>query len=192
MTDKWADFRQAILNNERLKGLPAYKELKDLAGMHGISMPYAYKMRSQLIREGKLRPEIIRTRSDRKGAKAVGAYLPIGSLAEFRKELEKELPMTKDEWIRVLSHLVRTGAPAMKISAIKALEDLTRSSERQVGPPPPMTHAERRERMARLMRAVGPELTDEAREDAFGRTPEGGVLAGTPAPPEGPQPGPVQ
>lgn len=176
---KWSEFKQILLNNERARGTPGFKTCKELALDFGISLPYAYSMRSKLIKKGLL-PKISEHTPP-------SLRLPNTSLEDLKRALESEIVMSREDWLKILSHIARTGAPVTKIQAIKALEDLTRSSQHRIGPPPPLSPDDKISRLARLIAACGKEIHDAAYKKAFEdpQTPPELLLA-----PEAPREGP--
>jgi len=75
--------------------------------------------------------------------------------------------LTAPERRRILEEIAKTGAEATKISAIRALEELDRQAGGSIGPKPPLSVAEKVNRLARLMLAVGPSIVEQARVAAF-------------------------
>lgn len=63
--------------------------------------------------------------------------------------------------------MIRNGTDAVKLQAIKILEDLEAASARSVGPPPPRTDEDRTSRLAMLMVAVGEAISRAALVAAF-------------------------
>ena len=82
--------------------------------------------------------------------------------------------------LRILSNIAKSGNDNIRISAIKALEDLDRISGANIGPPPPSNDEERITRLSRLMVAVGRPLADAAMAKAFGGNNELPQTEGSP------------
>lgn len=75
--------------------------------------------------------------------------------------------MDKATRVKTLSQIAALATDSVRISAIKALEDIERGEGSTVGPSPPLTSEEAVSRLARLMFAIGPELTEIARQRAL-------------------------
>lgn len=162
--------REFMIKNEMVKGLPAYKSVAQIAEMFGVSQQYLYRVRQILTKKGLLKHH----------TSAIGEILTsdpgVGRLAKLDPEgllklVENEVILSPLDRLKILSRLVRTGAPALKIQAIKTLEELGRTAEQRVGPPVPMTLEDRIARLGRLLLAIGEETSSKAFEVTFGYAP---------------------
>jgi hypothetical protein len=162
-TIKYAAYRQALIDNDKLKGLPTYKTAKELAALYGVPPAYAYQIRHRLVKQGVItRDKFISPREATKISHTT---------EELLKVLEEEPLLSALDRLKILSRLVRTGAPAIKIQAIKAMEELSRSTEKRVGPPQPLTEEDRIARLGRLMLGCGEETCERAWDVAFPSQP---------------------
>lgn len=153
---------QELIKNEENMGTPLYKSYLEIADKYKMSRRTVYRIRRILIDEKKILETV--SANTMWGEKS----RPTITVEETRKLLEGEDIMPSTERLKTLSRLIRIGAPLIKIAAIKALEDMTRASDGQVGPPIPLTDDLRQSRLARLMMATGQETTDAAYSIAFG------------------------
>lgn len=167
---KHTGLKEAIVKNEHLKGLPTYKTPHEIAREFNVSPEYVYQIRHRALNVtqynisprqatrllGQGHTDAVRLISDK---------TPPDKLLEILDAIPEVGPR---ERIKVLSHLVRTAAPLVKIQAIKVLEELTRSSEQRVGPPAPLSAEDKIARLARLLMAVGDEIAAQAWETAYG------------------------
>lgn len=172
-TTKYPGLKEAIVFNETKLDTPDYKSAGDLAKEFGCSLGYIYRQRYLLgianMPEKQPTPTI----------RLTDAISDTGAL----KDLLAEPLISPLDRLKVLSRLIRTGAPQVKIAAIKAYEELTRTSEGRIGPGTPLTDDEKATRLARLLMAVGETVAKTAWETAFGnKTPTSANRAPLPAP----------
>lgn len=165
---KYSGLHEAIIKNESVKGLAGYKPIEELAQEYGTTVRYLYRVRKILRDKGLLK----RGFQSFSGKAEHHGYLGKLDPEELIKVIENEPILGPLDRIKILSRLVRTGTPALKIQAIKTLEDLSRVSEQRVGPPSPMTRDDRVARLSRLMLAVGEETVAMAHEVTFGYKPQ--------------------
>lgn len=185
---KYRALASAILDNERLIGTTSYQVPEDLAKMWNVPRRVIYYLRNKLgIRSKRREGSGHFGHEGRKGRGSVPTayrnfpaadrittpHIFTTSAEDLLKILEHEPLLTQLDRLRILSRLIRTGAPAVKIQGIKAYEELTRSTTERVGPPEPLNDEERVARLARLMMAVGPDITAQAQEVAFAQEDEG-------------------
>jgi hypothetical protein len=83
------------------------------------------------------------------------------------RSLEHEGIISPIDRLKMLSRMIRVGSPMIKIAAIKAIEDLSKTSEGRVGPPAPLTEEERVTRLARMNLGLGQATVDAAYDIAF-------------------------
>lgn len=173
-----------MLDNERLVGTSQYKTVQELAIEFEVTPLVVYQLRHRLkLGLDRKNPKEPRTTTPL----STSASPSVDSTAALLKVLEDEPLLGPADRLRILSRLIRTGAPAIKIQAIKTYEDLTRVTVEKVGPPDPLTEDEAVARLARLMLGLGEPIVSKAREVAFGSQEES-----PPGEPEAPlQPDPV-
>lgn len=172
-TTKYPGLKEAIVFNETKLDTPDYKTPADLAKEYGCSVGYIYRQRYLLgianMPEKQPTPTI----------RLTDAISDTGAL----KDLLGEPLISPLDRLKVLSRLIRTGAPQVKIAAIKAYEELTRTSEGRIGPGTPLTDDEKATRLARLLMGVGETIAKTAWETAFGnKTPTSANRTPLPAP----------
>jgi hypothetical protein len=117
------------------------------------------------------------------------AQRPARGLPEPPDEAYHLRDMTPDEMKGVLVRLIRNQAmpPQIRIAAIAAKQklDFEAQDRNALGPGPPLSREDARDRLGRLMKACGPELVHEAITVAFGGEANGqeeAVDPGQPAP----------
>jgi hypothetical protein len=190
MAEKYKALRSAIIDNEKLVGTTQYKTVADLATEYEVNPLVIYQLRYRLGYAGKKNTE---KTGHPKSTPLSETILPdVRTTEGLLKILEDEPLLGPIDRLKILSRLIRTGAPAIKLSAIKLAEDLSRATTERTGPPDPLTEDEAIARLARLLMAIGHTITDKAREVAFGSPQEEEELPqGEPAPPLQPDPAPV-
>jgi hypothetical protein len=191
MAEKYKGLRSHIIDNEKLVGTSQYVSVHDMAAEHEVNPLVVYQLRYRLGFSGK-------KSTDKAGHPKITpiseTMLPDVRTAEgLLKILEDEPLLSSLDRLRILSRLIRTGAPAIKLSAIKLAEDLSRATTERTGPPDPLTADEAIARLARLLIAIGPEIHAKAQEVAFGSPQEKEEPPqGEPAPTLQPDPAPIQ
>ena len=135
----------------------------DLAEKHSVKVGTVMAM-NRLLRKQGLIPS-----SDRQVAGAV-----ISPVKRAKRDAEALTPeqllegvMTPEGRRRVLSSLAKSGAEPVKVSAIRALEEMDRQTGRQVGPGEPSSDEEYVERLGRLIYAAGSEIGGRAAKQAL-------------------------
>lgn len=165
---KHANIKLHILENEKHIGTALYKTVAEMATEWEIPANTIYQLRHRLG----LKSTPFQLQKNRDAASRglnSHIHLPAATTTEgLLKILEDEPLLTPTDRLRILSRLIRTGAPAVKIAAIKTYEDLTRVTTENVGPPPPQTSEEAVARLARLFIALGKRITKQAYTTAFG------------------------
>lgn len=163
-TWKNGPLEDAIIANEQLRGTASYKTVGMIAHQYGCTHATVYTYRYRLVKQGRLPkpPPHARSTESRLALNEVD-LTPKG----FVKDLDAEPLIPAIERMKVLSRIIRTASPAMKIAAVKALEDMTRAKEGRVGPPAPLTEEDRVARLSRLMMACGQTTVDAAYAVAF-------------------------
>lgn len=155
--------KSTIIDNEKLDGTALYKTVAELSTEYEVPITTIYQLRHRLG----LKSTGFQKRHTQ--APTTHTLLPASTTTEgLLKILEDEPLLTPSDRLRILSRLIRTGAPAVKIAAIKTYEDLTRVTTENVGPPPPQTSEEAVARLARLFIALGKRITKQAYTTAFG------------------------
>jgi hypothetical protein len=93
---------------------------------------------------------------------------PLGlNLEKLLAGLECEAVLAPQERRQLLSRIARHAPAAIKIQALKALEEMDRQQGRQVGPPDPMTDEELTARVAVVLSSAGPHLGHAAIKKAL-------------------------
>jgi hypothetical protein len=159
--EKYAGLRVMILQNEQAVGTPSYKTVVQIAEHFGTTPAYVYRVRYLLG----MKDTPMKLQSSH--VKLETATDEEGSL----KDLLNEPLISPLDRLKILSRLMRVGAPSVKIQAIKAYEELTRTSEGRIGPGPPLTDEDRIARLARLLMALPATLTSQSWEIAYGYAP---------------------
>lgn len=160
---KHPGIRDVVLQEEinKTRGL-AHMSPKKIAEVYGTTVGYIYGIRRELQLSG-LMPksgEAAATQHLTKAEKRAsrGSRTELQRADEDPEYLQKLLAdepvMTALDRIKILSRLVRLGAPSVKLQAIKVLEDLTKQSENRIGPPPPLTEDDQVAHLTRIMLAV--------------------------------------
>lgn len=150
--------RDFIVANETRKGQAGYLPPKDIALKFGCSIQYVYRVRYLLgMKNAPSQPKTPTISLDHE----------VDESGALQQLIDEPLIGPLDR-LKVLSRLIRVGAPAVKIQAIKAYEELTRSSDSLIGPGAPLTDEDRVARLARLLMAVGSTTASKAWEVAFG------------------------
>lgn len=156
---KYKGLREAIVYNETKLGTAEYKTAEQLAKEFGATRAYVYRLRYLLgFKIPNLKPK------PQEDLSLKSAITDTGAL----QDLLNEPLISPLDRLKVLSRLVRTGAPAVKIAAIKAYEELTRTSENRIGPGPPLTRDDKVARLAKLFLALPQDVAAEAWEIAYG------------------------
>lgn len=161
--NKYKGLREAIVFNETKFGTADYKTADQIAKDFGCSTAYVYRVRYLLgfkIPNLKLKNPPPSDPTER--VTSTGAL----------EDLLSEPLISQVDRLKILSRLIRTGAPQVKIAAIKAMEDLTKTSDDRVGPGPPLTDADKISRLARLLLALPEEISSQAWEVAYGTRPQ--------------------
>ena len=145
---------EAMIANEAYRGTHKFASVAELADRFNVTHATVYTYRKRLAMKDLIQLQVRRPDD---GSADFGP-----TIAELKRDPEALIRAISDEPIlgpidrlKILSRLVRTASPIIKISAIKAIEDLSRSTEGRVGPPPPLTEEDRVARLARLMLAIG-------------------------------------
>lgn len=150
---KSAQIRDAILRNESLKGQPEHRSTKQLAQDLGVDIAFVYSQRARL--------------KDKVKHYQDPYFKNFADPRALQKVVEEEAVLTPLERIKVLSRLIRTAAPLVKIAAIKALEELTKQESNRLGVPPPLSEDDRVARYTRLFLATGYPTVHAALQIAF-------------------------
>jgi len=179
----------AILSNETFKGTAQYKSVRELAEEFGVLPTTVYTHRTRLG----LRKMIEVANNGQKYTNRVpvppelkAPYDKSAALSERNRQglmqsytraavttddlvrsLDGEGVLTPLDRLKMLSRLIRVGSPMIKIAAIKAIEDLSKTSEARVGPPAPLNAEERQTRLMRLFLAMGKEEVKAAYDATF-------------------------
>lgn len=176
MAEKYNALRSDIIDNEKLIGTSQYKTVAELAVEYGVKAITVHQLRHRLGLTG--RKHEAKTGSPKLTPLSSTLLPDVRTTEGLLKILEDEPLLTSLDRLKILSRLIRTGAPAIKLSAIKLAEDLTRVTTERVGPPDPLTEDEAVARLARLLIAIGPVIHAKAAEVAFGskeeELPQGG------------------
>lgn len=160
--NKYPGLREALLYNETRAGEPDYLSIEELAEKFGCKVSYIYRLRYLLgFKGGATKLQSL------KSVHTTARVTPEGVL----QDLLNEPIVSPLDRLKILSKLIRTGAPPIKISAIKAIEELTRTSEGRIGPGPPLTDDDKITRLARLLLAIPQTLSAQAWETAYGYPP---------------------
>jgi hypothetical protein len=159
--EKHVGLRTEILLNEQRVGQPDYKTVVQIADQFGTTPAYVYRVRYLLgLKDTPFKQQTSHLKLE-------SAIDEEGSL----KDLLNEPLISSLDRLKILSRLMRTGAPSVKIQAIKAYEELTRTSEGRIGPGAPLTDEDKIARLARLLMALPATLTTQAWEIAYGYPP---------------------
>jgi len=163
---KYFELKKAIVENERYLNTPTYKTVNDIAIEWEIEPGKVRQLRHRMG----LRRGLGITHNVQKYSRLAPGLDEEGLL----RSLADEPLMKPEDRLRILSRLVRTGAPMIKITAIKAIEDLTRVTTERIGPPDPLSADEAISRLARLMIAAGKKISSAAFSRAFEESNEPG------------------
>src|SRR6185503_19220933 len=130
----------------------------------GVDRETIYQLVSRLRRQGRLAPSV------RQFTKA--SYPMAPDPAAIRAQIRAatnlaEGVMDSQERLLELSRLGRGAPDPVRRQAIMDLENVTKSTGAQIGPKAPLSASDKVSRLAKLMRMVGPELTNRARIEAF-------------------------
>jgi len=178
--EKYVGLRAEILLNENRVGTVDWKTVAQIAEQFGCSTAYVYRVRYLLgMKDAPIRAASEQVRLDK-------AQTEEGQL----KDLLSEPLISPLDRLKVLSRLIRTGSPPVKITAIKAYEELTRTSEGRIGPGPPLTRDDKVARITKLLLALPVDITAEAWEIAYGYPPTTAANRATVPPPSGAVPPP--
>ena len=162
--------REAILRNA---ALPESRRLTntEIAKELGVRRESVWVALSNLRAEGVITPKTEKPSKDVPGPAAVIDHAAIaeryieqqlGQPAGEALESAQSDIMHKDERARRLSQIARLAPSNVSVLAVKALDDQERGSGLSVGPPEPLEHSERLERVARLLLALGRPAAEEA------------------------------
>lgn len=177
-----SDIMHAVQENEFKRGKADYLSPAELAIQLGVRVETVYTCRHRLKIKadappdikinppGGLNPFARQRRSHEWGPSQ--KFIP-DSTEDLIQALNAEGVIGPLDRLKVLSRLVRTGAPLIKINAIKALEELSKQSEGRVGPPTPKTEEEVISRFVRLFLFFPAEIIDKAYAIAFPELPQG-------------------
>lgn len=157
---KHPGLRDVVLQEElnKSRGL-AYMSPKKIAEVYGTSVGYIYVLRRELQLSG-LMPKTAQSKTThdilpKKPRRPKTEIERADEDPEYLQKLLADEPvMTALDRIKILSRLVRLGAPSVKLQAIKVLEDLTKQSENRIGPPPPLTEDDQVAHLTRIMLAL--------------------------------------
>lgn len=103
---------------------------------------------------------------ERRPARSVGVDGPAADWPSVEIPSDTKVA-TELEWLQKLSYLMRFGSEQIQLNAAKALQDIARSTQSSIGPPPPLTEDQRVARLARLLMAIGQPTTISACIVAF-------------------------
>lgn len=159
---KYPGLKEAILYNETRSGESDFLSVEELAQKFGCKVSYIYRLRYIMGLKG--------GSTKHQSLSSVHTTARVDSEGQLKDLLEEPLLSPLDR-LKILSKLIRTGAPPIKIAAIKAMEELTRTSEGRIGPPAPMTDDAKISRLARLLLAIPQEISAQAWETAYGYPP---------------------
>jgi hypothetical protein len=110
--------------------------------------------------------------------------------AELLAKIAAEPVVTDLMRMKWMSYALRVGPWPIKLQANKILEEMGRARTGAVGPPTPLTHDAKVERLARIFLALNDEaLIDEAKSIAFSKEPPNGAEDPSPTNPEPPPSG---
>lgn len=168
----------AILSNEIFKGTPNYRSPREIAEQFGVLPATVYHHRTKLgfrklidlanngqrHQEKQVIPGGIR---DSQGGLIQSLTRAAVSTDDLVRSLEAEGVISPLDRLKMLSRLIRVGSPMIKIAAIKAIEDLSKTSEGRVGPPAPLTEEDRVARFVRLFLSAGEFTVKAAYNAAF-------------------------
>src|SRR5206468_227545 len=114
--------KSAILDNEKLYGTALYKTIGELAIEYQVTTTTIHQVRHRMgIPPTGLGPQPAHNPN------LTPTLLPAVTTTEgLLKVLEDEPLLTATDRLRILSRLIRTGPPPIKIAAIKTYEELTR------------------------------------------------------------------
>ena len=191
MAEKYIGLKSAIIDNEKLLGGPLYKSIADLASEFEVNPLVIRQLRYRMGFAGQHGGKRTRIRDPRQTPASSTLIPEVTSTEGLLKILADEPLMSSLDRLRILSRLIRTGAPAIKLSAIKLAEELSRVTTERVGPPDPLTEDEAVARLARLLIAIGQPITNKALEVAFGSPEEAQPPQGEPETPLQPDPAPI-
>lgn len=149
----------------------APKSIPDLAQEHGFSKSTLQSILSRLRSSGVLPGGTGKRKSPGRPRKAVSLAEELGLTPEFSKhylaDLAQVTVLDELDELKILSQVARFGGEMARVRATGELRSRRESRGHTTGPGEPLTRAGRVRRLARLMLAVGPEVVDEAREQAF-------------------------
>lgn len=150
----------AIIANEAYKDTPRYRSIRELAEEFKVVPATIYTIRTRLGYH-----KIIEVADNgQRGTTKTTHRTPHRSNFESHshataedlvRSLDAEGIIAPIDRLKMLSRLIRTGSPMIKIAAIKALEDLSKVTDGRVGPPSPLEEEDRVARLGRLIMAVG-------------------------------------
>lgn len=137
----------------------------------GASSASLYRVQNRLRKEGILaEPMGFAGKRSKRGPKPYRSTL-VATVGDVEK-LAASPTLSKEERVRALSEIAQLATDSVRISAIKALEDIERGTGTHIGPPIPLDEQGQVERLSRLMQAVGPQVTEKARQRAFSASKE--------------------
>jgi len=141
-----------------------------LAAHLSVPVQRIYEAQARARRVGRLKP------SERQFTRAAGMRsrpaAPVASdaasdgaqldVTALLADIEQEKVLDTEQRRQVLSRLARRAPEPVRVSAVRALEELDRATGKQVGPPPPSSPEEAATRLATLLAAVGRQVGDAA------------------------------
>lgn len=174
----------AIISNEAFKGTPQYRSIRELAEEFNVLPKSIYTYRTRLgLRKviqvasngqrhtewSPIPPDLQKMLPPKRNTEGLmQTYTRAAATTEdLVRSLDHEGIISPIDRLKMLSRMIRVGSPMIKIAAIKAIEDLSKTTEGRVGPPAPLTEEERVVRLSRLMLAVGEQTTRSALNVSF-------------------------
>lgn len=140
---------------------PTPRSPQELAEELGVRLDSVYECMSRLRRQGRLKPSdrqaaaAVPVRPTKQGEPDVSGDASAFDPRQLLADLASETVLSDEDRRRVLSRIARVAPGAVKVQAIKALEDMDRQQGRQVGPPAPSTDEEQIYRAARVLECLG-------------------------------------
>lgn len=148
---------------------------RDLAQKMGFQVETVHRTTARLRKEGLIPPSTKAIRAaPNPETLPQSVEMTSGEGSKKFKWVQKDVDailndpiMPENERLDRLSRIARTSSDAVSITAIRALEDLSRSKGLSIGPSAPLDDEDKTLRLARLMSAVGKAISREAFRRAF-------------------------
>lgn len=148
---------------------------RDLALKYGFNVTTVHRTTARLRKEGVIPPSTFKIRNpDPPEVTAEQTGMTSGDGSKRFKWVQKDVEailndpiMPENERLDRLSRIARTSSDAVSITAIRALEDLSRSKGLSIGPSAPLDDEDKTLRLARLMSACGKAISQAALRRAF-------------------------